>query len=77
MPETDKLDEPVRVDERLQLLGLVSQLASPELGLDTRMDLIEQMRRVLNCETLESALAPVEETIATAWAELAPVEQSW
>ena len=74
MPEADKLDEPVSVDERLHLLGLVGQLASPELGLDARMDLIEQMRRVLNRETLESALAPVE---VTAWAELAPVEQSW
>jgi site-specific recombinase XerD len=74
VPEADKLDEPVSVDERLHLLGLVGQLASPELGLDARMDLIEQMRRVLNRETLESALAPVE---VTAWAELAPVEQSW
>jgi hypothetical protein len=44
------------------LLQLADRLAEPQLDLDTRLDLVAQMRLVLNCETLE---LPVPDTCAT------------
>ena len=35
------------------LLQLTDRLAEPQLDLDTRLDLVAQMRLVLNCQTLE------------------------
>lgn len=43
----DNADEPVGANERVQLRGLLNRLAEPQLGLDARLDLNEQMRRVL------------------------------
>jgi site-specific recombinase XerD len=45
--EADNTDAPVSANERVQLLGLLNRLAEPQLGLDARLDLIEQMRHLL------------------------------
>ena len=42
-------------DERSHLLALLDRLAEPELDLDTRLDLVAQMRLVLNSQVLELA----------------------
>lgn len=76
-PEADNTSELVSTDERTYLLVLVAQLAEPQLSLDVRLSLVEQMRCVLNCETAEPIRVPIEEADATAWVELAPVAQSW
>ena len=38
---------PVGPDERARLLALLDRLSEPQLGLDVRLELVEQMRRVL------------------------------
>ncbi len=43
----------VCVNEQVQLLELVSQLAEPQLELNTRLTLVEQMRQVLNGKPAE------------------------
>ncbi len=46
--ETDAANEWVNACfVRTQLRELVNRLAEPQLGLEARMDLVEQMRRVL------------------------------
>jgi site-specific recombinase XerD len=40
-------------DRHTYLLQLADWLAEPQLDLDTRLDLVAQMRLVLNCQTLE------------------------
>lgn len=56
---TSNTGEPLSADffARAQLLALVNRLAEPELGLETRLDLVEQMRRVLDSATLEPVTA--------------------
>ena len=44
---------------RIQLLTMIEQLAVPQLCLETRLDLVTQMRHLLNGQTLEPALAAV------------------
>ena len=46
--EAETTVEAVNNDERAQLLELVAQMAAPELGLEGRLELVAQMRRVLN-----------------------------
>jgi site-specific recombinase XerD len=46
-PGADNIGEPVHANERVQLLGLLNRLAEPQLSLDARLDLVEQMRCVL------------------------------
>jgi site-specific recombinase XerD len=49
--------EPLSVDlfARAQLLALANRLAEPQLGLEMRLELVEQLRGVLTCQMLESA----------------------
>ena len=47
-------DKPV---ERTQLLVLIDQLAVPQLGVEVRLDLVTQMRHLLNGQTPEPMLA--------------------
>jgi site-specific recombinase XerD len=51
MDVIDDTGDPIDADERAQLLELVGQLATPQLGPDVRLDLVAQMRRVLRRET--------------------------
>jgi integrase len=46
--ETDNPGEPLPAVKRVQLLKLVGQLAQPRLGHQMRLDLVAQMRHVLN-----------------------------
>jgi site-specific recombinase XerD len=46
-------------DGHAYLLQLADRLAEPQLDLDTRLDLVAQMRLVLNCQTLELPPAPI------------------
>ena len=57
--ETDDAGEPLPAVKRAQLLELVGQLAQPQLGLDMRLDLVAQMRHMLNGKTPQPALAIV------------------
>ena len=54
----DNANDPMDASERAQLLGLATQLAVPQLGLDARLDLVAQMRRVLHHETPEQVESP-------------------
>ncbi|CAG0953455.1 Tyrosine recombinase XerC [Anaerolineae bacterium] len=49
-------DKPVA---RAQLLVLIDQLAVPQLGLETRLDLVAQMRHLLNGQTPQLTLSAV------------------
>lgn len=49
----DDTDAAIETAERAQLLELVSQLAVPELGLNVRLDLVEQLRGLLRQEAPE------------------------
>jgi len=69
--------EPVNPDERVQLLELVGQLAEPQLGLEMRLDLVSQMRRVLNGGPPEQIEFPIVETGAAVPAALASISQLW
>jgi hypothetical protein len=42
---------------RTQLLVLIDQLAVPQLGVEVRLDLVTQMRHLLNGKTPEPMLA--------------------
>ena len=44
----DNANPPVNDNERAHLLGLATQLTEPELGVEVRLDLVDQMCRVLN-----------------------------
>ncbi len=65
------------VNERALLLELVSRLAEPQLGLDARLDLVEQMRRVLRHEPPAQLEYPIDGAGAAAYAALAPAAQPW
>ena len=65
----------VNPDERAQLLELVGQLAEPQLGLELRLDLVAQMRYVLNGRPPEQIDIPPDGTGAAVQATLAPVAQ--
>lgn len=69
---TDSVGEPINAGERAQLLELASQLAAPQLGLNVRLDLVDQMRRVLHLETPEQTESPASENRkeAAAWVAL-------
>ncbi len=83
--EADDANEPVNVEERAHLLELADRLAKPQLGLDVRLDLVAQMRRLLHRKMPEQAETPPggNGKGATAWADLADpaalpsVAQSW
>ena len=47
-PEQDHAETPVNGRERAQLLELAARLAKPELGVESRLNLVEQVRQVLN-----------------------------
>ena len=50
--EEERDDEPeLNDDDRAELLELASQLAEPDLSIEMRQDLVDQMRDVLNHET--------------------------
>ena len=52
LPETgDYADPQVNDDERAHLLELATQLAEPELCLEVRLDLVDQMCQMLNHRT--------------------------
>jgi hypothetical protein len=44
---------------RIQLLTMIDQLALPQLCVETRLDLVAQMRHLLNGHTPQSTLAAV------------------
>jgi hypothetical protein len=44
---------------RTQLLAVIDQLALPQLGVELRLDLVAQMRHLLNGQTASPALAAV------------------
>ena len=44
----DTAEGPVGIGERAQLLELTDQLVEPQLDLETRLALVEQVRQVLN-----------------------------
>jgi hypothetical protein len=48
-------------DERTQLLAMTTQLELPELNLDTRLEIVAQMREVLACPKVDqtASLFPV------------------
>mgnify|MGYP000067777505 CR=1 FL=1 len=48
----DSLGEPMREDEREQLLGLATQLAAPDLSAEMRLVLVARMRELLSRRTL-------------------------
>ena len=47
-PEEDHAETPVNGRERAQLLELAARLAKPELGVESRLNLVEKVRQVLN-----------------------------
>jgi integrase/recombinase XerD len=57
--EADDIGEPLPAVKRTHLLELVSRLAEPQLGLEMRLDLVAQMRHMLNGKTPQPALATV------------------
>lgn len=57
--EADDPGEPLPAVKRVQLLALADQLAEPRLGHQTRLDLVAQMRHVLNGKTPEPATGQV------------------
>jgi len=74
---TDDADEPVSAGERALLLELVDRLAKPHLGLDVRLNLVAQMRRVLNHERPERVQYLIDGTGTTAQPALVSVAQPW
>jgi hypothetical protein len=57
----EDVKEPMHTDvlPRTQLLAVIEQLAVPQLCVETRLDLITQMRHLLNGQTPQPALAAV------------------
>jgi hypothetical protein len=74
---TNDTDESVNPDERAQLLELIGQLAEPQLGLELRLNLVAQMRRVLNGGPPEQIEIPPDVTGLAVQAALAPGAQLW
>jgi hypothetical protein len=56
----DKADPPVNDDERSHPLELATQLAEPELGIETRLDLVDRMCQMLNHKTLPDEKQPMQ-----------------
>jgi hypothetical protein len=73
--EVDDANEPVNASERAQLLNLVSRLAEPQLDIETRLDLVAQMRCVLDSGPPEQIDIPFGITGAPRQAALASVAQ--
>jgi site-specific recombinase XerD len=72
--------EPVSGDDRVCLLELADRLAAPQLGVETRLELVAQMRRVLHQEPAGQTEILIHGTGAAVWADpsaLASVAQSW
>jgi integrase len=72
--------EPVRAGERAQLLELADRLAAPQLDVETRLELVAQMRRMLHQGPAGQAEILIPGAGAAVWAEpsaLASVAQSW
>ena len=60
-PEMEDDAKPrVNDNERAQLLELATQLAEPELGVEVRLDLVEQMCEVLNHRSPPEKKQPME-----------------
>jgi site-specific recombinase XerD len=57
--EVADIGEPLPAVKRMELLELVGRLAEPQLGFEMRLDLVAQMRHVLNGKTPQPALATV------------------
>jgi Phage integrase family len=57
----EDVKEPTNEDTlpRVQLLAMIDQFALPQLCLETRLDLVTQMRHLLNGQTPQPALAAV------------------
>ena len=47
-PESNHAETSMNGRERAQLLELAARLAKPELGVESRLNLVEQVRQVLN-----------------------------
>jgi site-specific recombinase XerD len=56
----DNAKSQVNDDERAQLLELATQLAEPELGVEVRLDLVNQLCRVLNLTTPKDEKQPMQ-----------------
>lgn len=59
---TDNIGDPISASERIRLLELVSRLAEPQLSLNARLNLVEQMRRVLDHDPPEQVQYLINET---------------
>lgn len=72
-PGCNDADEPVSAAERVHLLDLADRLAEPQLGLDTRLELVAQMRCILHRENLKQVESPADGNGkgATVWADVA------
>jgi hypothetical protein len=59
-PEGDPVDLPVTANEREPRLRLAAQSAEPDLRFETRLDLVKEMREVLNHRTPKDEEQPTE-----------------
>jgi hypothetical protein len=59
-PEGHPLDLPLTGREQEQPLGLAAQWAKPDLRFEMRLDLVKEMRKVLNHRTPKDEEQPVE-----------------
>jgi hypothetical protein len=57
----DPVGPTVNESERAQLLALATRLAEPELGVGSRLDLVDQMCQVLNHRTPPEKKQPLED----------------
>jgi hypothetical protein len=71
----DPTDGPINVSERAQLLELVDLLAEPRFGHQARLDLLAQMRRVLDHETPELIHVPANRKMVAASYVQAPIAE--
>jgi hypothetical protein len=55
-PEAEAPGVPLPAAKHAQLLELVSRLAAPQLGVEMRLELVEQIRCALNGKTMEQAV---------------------
>jgi hypothetical protein len=56
----DSVGPTVNESERAQLLALATRLAEPELGVGSRLDLVDQMCQVLNHKAPPEEKQPIE-----------------
>jgi hypothetical protein len=56
----DSVGPTVNESERAQLLALATQLAEPELGVGSRLDLVDQICQVLNHKAPPEEKQPIE-----------------